>query len=95
MIKILGNDLWRNGEKIGWIEGDHVRDRDGKKLGYFQDRFVYDMSGHKLAWIEEDYLVSQGSGSEAKLRLDQVAEEIEGGVLPELGKCAVYVLLGD
>jgi hypothetical protein len=95
MIKILGNDLWRNGEKIGWIEGDHVRDRDGKKLGYFQDRFVYDMSGHKLAWIEEDYLVSQGSGSEAKIRLDQVAEEIEGGVLPELGKCAVYVLLGD
>ena len=95
MIKILGNDLWRNGEKIGWIEGDHVRDRDGKKLGYFQDRFVYDMSGHKLAWIEEDYLVSQGSGSEAKLRLDQVAEEIEGGVMPELAKCAVYVLLGD
>ena len=35
MVKIIGNDIWRGGEKIGWIEGDYVRDRDGKKLGLF------------------------------------------------------------
>ena len=95
MIKIIGNEVWRSGQKIGWVDDDHVRDRDGKKLGYFQDRFIYDMGGHKLAWIEEDYLVSQGSGDEAKIRLDQVAENIEGGVMSELAKCAIYVLLGD
>ena len=72
-----------------------VRDRDGKKLGYFQDRFVYDMDAHKIAYIEGDYLVSEGSGSEARLNLEKVAEEVQGGVLSELGKCAVYVLLGD
>jgi hypothetical protein len=95
MVKIIGNDIWRGGEKVGWIEGDYVRDRDGKKLGYFQDKYVYDMDARKIAYIEEDSLISQGSGSEAKIHLDQVAENVEGGVLPEIGKCAVYVLLGD
>jgi hypothetical protein len=95
MVKIIGNDVWRGGEKVGWIEGNYVKDRDDKRLGYFRDRFVYDMSDHKIAYIEQDYLISEGSGSEAKIRLDQVAENVEGGVLPEIGKCAVYVLLGD
>jgi len=53
------------------------------------------MDGRKIAYIEEDYLISEGSGTEAKIRLDQVAENVQGGVLPEIGKCAVYVLLGD
>jgi hypothetical protein len=95
MVKLIGNDVWRAGDKIGWIDGNHVRDREGKRLGYFRDKYVYDMDDHKIAYIEQDYLVSEGSGSEAKIRLDQVAENIEGGVLPEIGKCAVYVLLGD
>ena len=95
MVKIIGNDIWRGGEKTGWIDGDYVRDRDGKKLGYFQANYVYNMDGHKIAFIQEDYLISEGSGSEAKIRLDQIAEEVQGGVLPEIGKCAVYVLLGD
>jgi hypothetical protein len=95
MVKILGNDIWRGGEKIGWIDGDHIRDRDGKKLGYFEDKYVYNLDGRKIAYIEEDHLVSVGSGNEAKVDLDKVAEEVQGGVLSELGKCAVYVLLGD
>ena len=94
MVKIIGNEIWRSGEKIGWVEDDHIRDRAGKRLGYFRDRFVYDMDDHKIAYIEQDYLISQGSGSEAKIRLNEVAENIEGGVLSEIGKCAVYVLLG-
>jgi len=95
MVKILGNDVWRAGQKIGWVEGYFVKDRDGKKIGYFRDRFVYDVNDRKIAYIEGDYLISQGSGSEAKINLDKVAENVEGGVLSELAKCAVYVLLGD
>ena len=95
MVKLIGNDVWRSGEKIGWIEGSHIRDRDGKKLGYFEDKYVRDLDGHKIAFIEQDHLVSQGSGSEARIHLDRVAEEVQGGVLSEIGKCAVYVLLGN
>ena len=95
MVKLIGNDVWRASEKIGWIEGNYVRDRDGKRLGYFQDQYVYDANARKIAFIEGDYLVSEGSGSEAKIRLNQIAEEVQGGVLSEIGKCAVYMLLGD
>jgi len=95
MIKIIGNDIWRGGQKIGWIEEHHVRAHDGRKLGYFEGNFVHGEDGRKLAYIEGDYLFSEGGSSGSKLPLEKVSEGIEGGVLSEIGKCAVYVLLGD
>lgn len=93
MVKIIGNDIWRAGQKIGWIDGDHVRAHDGTKLGYFQGNFVFGEDGHKLATIEGDHLIAYGGN--AKVLLEKISEDIEGGVLPEIGKCAVYVLLGS
>jgi len=93
MIKIVGNELWRGGEKIGWIEGAHIHDHAGKKLGYFEANMVYGEDGRKLAYIEGDHLISYGTTT--KIPLETVSEGMEGGVLSELGKCAVYVLLGD
>lgn len=93
MIKIVGSDIWRAGQKIGWIEGDHIHAHDGTKLGYFQSNFVFGEDGHKLAYLEGDRLVSYGGDSH--IPLEKINEAIEGGVLPEIGKCAVYVLLGS
>jgi hypothetical protein len=93
MIKIVGNDIWRGGEKVGFIDGNYIRAHDSRKLGYFEDRFVYSEEGHKLAYVEGDHLFSEGGS--ATVPLERVNEEIVGGVLPEIGKCAVYVLLGD
>lgn len=96
MVKIIGNDIWRGGQKIGYIDGNsRVFAHDGKKLGYFQDKYVYNQEGVRTAYIEEDHLVSYGGSSNARIPLDKVNESIEGGVLPEIGKCAVYVLLGN
>ncbi len=95
MIKIEGNDLRRGGEKIGWIEDRHVHARDGKKLGYFDNKYVYDAMGRKLAYVEGDHLVSYGGGGESKVHLEKVSEAVEGGVMPGIEKCAVYVLLGE
>ena len=94
MLKILGNDIWRGGEKIGFIESNHVRDHNNKKLGFFEGKFVYDEDGHKIAYIEGDHLFSS-TGGNARVQLEEVNEKIVGGVLPEIGKCAIYVLLGD
>lgn len=93
MLKIIGKDIWRAGEKVGWIEGDHVYAHDGRKLGYFDADHVYGADGRKLAYVQGDHLFSYGGNS--KVPLEGVSEEIEGGVLPEMGKCAIYVLLGD
>ncbi|HUZ92879.1 MAG TPA: hypothetical protein VNG29_02675 [Candidatus Paceibacterota bacterium] len=92
MLKFIGRDIWRGGEKVGWVEENHIYAHDGKKLGYFEGNYVYDAnSGQKIAYIEGDYLISEGGNQ--KIPLDKVSEEIVGGVLPEIGKCAVYVLL--
>lgn len=93
MLKITGNDIWRSGEKIGWIEGNRIRARDGKKLGYFEGNFIYGEDGWKVAYVEGDHLFSDGGN--VKVPLEKISEEIEGGMLPETGKCAIYVLLGD
>ena len=96
MIKIIGNDLYRAGEKIGYMDTKHVWGHDGKKLGYFDYRTVWGEDGRKLAFIDGDFLISYGaSGEESKVRLETMNEQVEGGVMPGIQKCAVYVLLGE
>lgn len=94
MIKIIGYDLWRGGQKAGWVEGSHIRAHDGKRLGYYYGNHIFGEDGRKLAFIEGDYLYSGGSMSE-KINLEKVNESIVGGVFPEICKCAIYVLLGN
>jgi hypothetical protein len=93
MIKIEGHEIFRSGTKVGFIEGDRIRSHDGKLLGYFSGNYVYDHEGHKTAYINGDYLCSESSDS-TKVSLDKVNENIVGGLLPEIGKCAVYTLVG-
>ncbi|MDE2001794.1 MAG: hypothetical protein KGI60_04505 [Patescibacteria group bacterium] len=92
MIKVIGHDLWRGGQKIGWAEENHVFAHDGKKLGYFSENHVFDVTGRKLAYVEGDHLYADGS---SRVSLETINENIVGGVLPEMAKCAIYVLLGD
>ena len=93
MIKIEGHEIWRNGAKVGYIEGDKIRDHEGRKLGYFSESHVLNNEGRKIAYISGNYLCTE-SGTEVKVSLDKVNENIEGGLLTEIGKCAVYALIG-
>lgn len=97
MIKLNGNEIWRGGEKIGWLDGHHICDRGGKRLGYFEDKFVFHEDGHKLAVIQEDFLVPYGAADTDmdKVRLGKIAEDVTGGVIPELARAAIYILLGS
>ena len=89
----MGNEIYRAGEKVGWVDGNHIRSHDNKILGYFDDKHVYDMERHTLAYTDGEYLYSEGSRS-GKVELDKINEDIKGGVLMEMAKCAIYVLLG-
>lgn len=89
---MIGNDITRDGQKVDWIEGNDIRAHDGQKLGYFSSNDVYDVGGHKLAYIEGDYLHSEGSS--AKVSLDKINGSVTGGMLSEIGKCAVFMFIG-
>jgi hypothetical protein len=92
-MKIFDNKIWRNGQKIGWVDGDHIRtEADNRKLGYFANDFVYNMDGRKVAHLFENELRFEGGG--ASIPLEKINEEIEGAA-PLLEKCAVHVLLQD
>jgi hypothetical protein len=92
MLKIIGNDVYRASEKIGWLEGNHVFAHDGRKLGYFDSVRIYDANGDKLAYVEGDALYDNAGSRKA--HLEEVSEAIEG-VLGTTGKCAIFVLLGS
>jgi hypothetical protein len=92
-MKIIDNKIWRDGQKIGWLENEHVRsEADGRKMGYFENNFVYNAAGHKVAYIFENELKFQNGASPVSLQ--SINEEIEGNV-PLLAKCAVRVLMDE
>jgi len=93
MLKIIGDNVYRNGEKVGWVERNYVLDHRGIKLGYFDNKFIYNHERRRQAYIEGDHLYSEGSKF-SKISLDKINEDIEGGILPMIAKAAVYVLLG-
>jgi len=92
-MKIYDNKVWRDGQKLGWIDGIYIRaEADGHKLGYFEHNFVYNMEGHKVAYIYENEL--RFENGQASVQLEHINEAIEGTASP-LEKCAVYVLIEE
>ncbi len=92
-MKIFDNKVWRDGQKIGWIDGNHIRlETDNRKLGYFENNFIYNMEGRKIAYLFENELRFENGAT--TIPVEKINEEIEGAV-PLLEKCAVHVLLED
>ena len=92
-MKVWDNKIYRDGEKIAWIEGHHIRAAvDGRTLGYFDSKFVYTMDAHSVAYIHENELRFENNMQ--PISLEKVNEEIEG-TAPLVEKCAIHVLLED
>jgi hypothetical protein len=92
-MKIYDNKVWHDGQKIGWIDGIHIRsEADGHKLGYFQNNFIFNEAGHKVAYIHENQLMFENGQS--PISIEHINEKIEG-TDSLLEKCAVYVLLEE
>ncbi len=96
MIKIVGNDLWRGGEKIGWIEGNDVYSTavaaNGGKVGYYRGNDVHRADGTKIGWIDGNYLRSIDGLS---IQLQENRSRISGGAVSDIARCAVRLLMGD
>lgn len=91
-MKIIDGKIWHNGEKTGWVDGQHVRDLSNNKLGYFQDNIIYNNASHKIAYIHENELVF--CNGQPSVSVDHINSEVQGTV-PLLEKCAVHVLMED
>lgn len=94
MLKIRGNDIVRGTDKVGYFEEHRIFSHAGKKLGYFDGNHIYSADGDRIGYVEGNYLYSDGSGNSERISLDKVNTSIVGGLLPQVGKCAVYMLIG-
>lgn len=93
MINIIGNEIRRDNEIIGYIDGNYIRNHKNERVGYFEENYVRDANTNKLGYIDGEYFYSQTSRS-SFVELDKINAGISGGVIPEIGKCAIYELLG-
>lgn len=92
-MKIIDGKIYHDGQKIGWIDGHHVRsEADGRKLGYFDAEFIYDEEARKVAYIHENELVFENG--QPSLPLQHINEHVEG-TYSLIEKAAAYVLLEE
>ncbi len=56
MIKIVKNEIMRDGIRVGYIQNDHIFDHTGKKLAYFSSTEAFDENGKKIARIDGEYI---------------------------------------
>ena len=89
MPHVLDRKIYHHDQKLGWIDGGHIRDDAGNKLGWFENGFVFHENGHKVAYIHENQLVYENGRTPSSL--EHINEEIQGDV-PILEKCAIKVL---
>ncbi len=90
MVRIADGKIYHYDRKIGWLDGQHVRnEEDGRALGYWENESVFGAGGHRIAYIHEDDLV-YASGRVAG-SLEHINGTIHGGA-SIIAKCAVKVL---
>lgn len=92
MIHIEGHELWRGGEKIGYLEGEKIYSHEAHKLGWVDEDHIYDHSGRKIAWIEGNHAETPDG---SKMELDDIHEHVEGGAISGALRTAIYLFLGD
>jgi len=91
MITISGNHILRGGEKIGWVEGNHIFNNDGHKAGYFTEHEVFDSDGRKLGSVRGDFVYS----GDKEIRLEHFLKDIEGGFESAIARAAILMIFGS
>ena len=92
MIKIVGNDILREGGKIGWISGNDIFNSSGQKAGYFSSNDIYDRNGHKIGYVEGSNV--KKAGNSALISVERVRSRVVGGIHSDVCRAAIFLLFG-
>lgn len=95
MIKIIGNDIKRDGEKLGWIAGNDVRDMSNRKLGYVVGDDIFRGSdGSKIAFVDGAFVVIGSSGKKMSI-VENKSKHVSGGSISDAMRAAIKLFFGD
>jgi sporulation protein YlmC with PRC-barrel domain len=92
MLKIVGNDVHRGTEKIGYLEGNDVYNHVGRKVGYFSGNDIFDMAGKKVGYILNNRIHTASGES---ISVSENRSHVSGGTYSDLHRAAIRLLLGD
>lgn len=94
MIKIIGNDIKRDGEKIGWIDGNDVRDMSNRKLAFVKgDDILRGSDGFKMAYTDGAYIITS-SGKKISVT-ENNSKHVVGGSASNEMRAAIRLSFGD
>jgi hypothetical protein len=91
MIKIVGNDIYRGGEKLGWLEENDIYGEDGGKLGYYSGDDIYNSSGAKIGYFEGTHLKTTSGRT---VSFEELRRHVLG-TASDIARAAVYLLFGE
>ena len=91
MITIVGKEILRAGQRIGYLQGNDIFSHANIKLGYVQGNHIFVHENHKLAWLENDYIKTADGQS---IRVEANNQQITGGEISDIQRAAIRFLLG-
>lgn len=96
MIKIIGNDIKRDGEKIGWIDGNDVRDMSNRKLAFVKGDDIFRGSdGIKMAFIDGAHIITSAGKRMDVTENNQKHVTIVSGSASNEMRAAIRLVFGD
>jgi hypothetical protein len=93
MIKIVGNEILRGGEKIGYIRENDIFEVGGSKIGYYIGDHIYDYNRRKIGYIDDGYIKYENSNR--KISISENKLHVSGGVISDVCRAAIRLLFGD
>jgi len=91
MIKIVKNEIMRDGIRVGYIQNDHIFDHTGKKLAYFSSTEAFDENGKKIARIDGEYIYFTKNNT--KVRIED-NNKLVTGIVSDICRAAIRLVLG-
>ncbi len=92
MIHVSGNDIYRSGTKIGYIQENGIWSYDGHKRGYFSGNDIFNAGGMKVAWLEGEYIHTENGRD---IRIAENNQHVSEGDKSDACRAAIRILLGD
>ena len=93
MIKIIGNDIINNGEKIGYIRDNDIFNVGGNKIGYYSGDDIFNYKGIKIGYLEGNYIKYENGNR--SISISENKSRVNGGAISNVCRAAIRLLFGD
>jgi len=93
MLKIVGNDILKDSQKIGWLSGNDIFNLSNEKIGYYSGNDIYNHRGLKIGYVDGSIIKMAGNSMQISVQENRL--RISGGAYSDVCRAAIRLLFGD